>query len=151
VARKIAFMLFLVWSLFLSGLLDRTFSSPGVIQALELRSLLAEKQNQVAGLEAELRQLEEQFQHLEKNDAAIEREIRKTLGYAASDELVFDFGASVRKSRDSVQPEEDAASPRRLGDRGREGRGGQSLGLRPLQDALLPVSGRVERKLRHSL
>ena len=150
VGKKIALGLFVIWSFVLSGLFDQTLSSPGVLQALELRSLLNEKQKQVSALEAELRQLEEHYQHLDKNEAAIEREIRKTLGYAAADELVFDFGASGRKVRETMENTPEGSAPR-LGGHGGEGRGGQVLGARSLHEALLPVSGRAERKLKHSL
>ena len=148
--KKVGLALVLIWGLVLSGLFDQTLSSPGVLQALELRSMLNEKQKQVSALESELRSLEEQYQHLEKNEAAIEREIRKNLGYAAADELVFDFSSSVRKAREAGDSAAEESLPK-LGRRGPEGRGGQALGFRSLRDSLLPVSGRVERKVRHSL
>ena len=72
--RVLGYSLFALWAVVLSGIFDQTFSSPGILQALELRGLLEDKQIQVASLEGEIRALEEQIKLLEKNDIAIERE-----------------------------------------------------------------------------
>jgi cell division protein FtsB len=153
--RVVGYALFSLWAVVLSGIFEQTFSSPGVLQALELRGLLEDKQVQVASLEGEIRALEEQIRLLEKNDIAIEREIRRTLGYAASDELIYDFTASGRRQSGSGSegtPESEGAP--RLGARGRfqdseaeagpEGAGGQ-LSIAPaLKRFFLPVRAEAE-------
>lgn|GEM_PF-1078788 len=147
--RILGYSLFFIWAAVLSGVFDQTFSSPGALQALELQGLLQDKQAQVVSLEGEIRSLEEQIRLLEKNDIAIEREIRRTLGYAASDELVYDFTASGRRQGDSEEGAEPEGQPNKLGDRGRslesgsgggaEGSGGQ-LSIAPaLKRFFLPV------------
>ncbi len=141
VAKIAGMVLFSVWALVLSGLFDQTFSSPGVLQALELRSLLSEKQSQVAALEAELRSLEEQYQRLDKNEVAIEREIRKTLGYAASDEIIFDFSHAFRKEQEGAA-DHDRALPTSPPGTQDQGQGGRILGLKTLRNGVLPVAGR---------
>lgn len=80
------------WALFLSGVFASFIGSPGVIQAVRLQSLLSSKQGQIQQIQAELTTLEHQASRLEKNKAVQQREIRRVLGYAASDELIFDFG-----------------------------------------------------------
>ena len=154
--RILGYALFVVWGAVLSGLFEQTFSSPGVLQALELKGLLEQKQAQVANLEGELRGLEDQIRLLEKNDIAIEREIRRTLGYAAADELVFDFTASGRKApqnldippseapalgaRGRVQDSQGQPGAARAGQASPEGAGGR-LSITPaLKRFFLPVA-----------
>ena len=155
VGRILGYSLFFIWAVVLSGIFDQTFSSPGVLQALELRGLLEDKQVQVASLEGEIRALEEQIKLLEKNDIAIEREIRRTLGYAASDELVYDFTASRRRQGGSgAESSPEAEAPPTLGARGRieeseggvrpEGAGGQ-LSIAPaMKRFFMPVRADAE-------
>ncbi len=143
-ARMVGYSLFLIWAAVLSGLFEQTISSPGVLQALELTGLLEQKQAQVASLEAELRGLEDQIRLLEKNDIAIEREIRRTLGYAAADELVFDFTASGRRAAPAPEPAPNQVPT--LGVRGQgapagpEGAGGRLSVTPTLRRFFLPVS-----------
>ena len=92
--RKLWFWLFATWSLLLSGLLSGWIGSPGVLQAVRLSSLLDAKQDQIAKLEAEIERLETERARLHKSPLAQEREIRRVLGYAAQDEIIFDFSGS---------------------------------------------------------
>ena len=87
---KIWLMVFALWILFLSGIIR----SPGVIQAIRLNSLLDAKQTQIHGLEVQIAHMESEEGRLEKSRAEQEREIRKVLGYIASDEIVFDFSSA---------------------------------------------------------
>ena len=70
--------------------------TPGVIQALHLKKLLVLKEGQFRQLENEMQHLSEDHERLEKSRIAQEREVRKTLGYAAEDEIIFDFTAGER-------------------------------------------------------
>ena len=85
--------IFGLWAVFLSGLPAAYVDSPGIIQAVRLNRLLASKQEKVLALEAELERMEAESQRLEKSRATQEREIRRVLGYAGPDELIFDFTA----------------------------------------------------------
>lgn len=84
-------IVFGLWLLFLSGSLAGFLSTPGVLQASRLRSLLATKKLQNHQIQDELRKLQTESGLLEKNRFAQEREVRRVLGYVASDEIVFDF------------------------------------------------------------
>jgi cell division protein FtsB len=88
---------FAVWTLLLSGVLANLVGSPGIIQAFRLRSLLGAKQEQLAKLEADVARIEAEATRLTKSRAAQEREVRRTLSYAASDEIIFDFSAAERR------------------------------------------------------
>jgi cell division protein FtsB len=83
--------LFAVWGLLLSGVFANFVGSPGVIQALRLKSLLGSKQAQVEQMQNELIKLQNEAAQLDHGKAAQQREIRRVLGYAATDEIVFDF------------------------------------------------------------
>ncbi len=85
-------MIFGLWAVFLSGLFSSIVGSPGIIQAVRLRSLLQAKQAQMAKFEAEISRVERECESLEKSRVVQEREIRRVLGYAAPDEIIFDFG-----------------------------------------------------------
>jgi cell division protein FtsB len=98
--NRLWFSIFGVWFILLSGLLAHWGGSPGVLQAFRLSSLLSVKQQKVQELEAEVAQLEEESTRLEKSRVAQEREIRRTLGYAAQDELIFDFSSATRAKTD---------------------------------------------------
>lgn len=80
-----------LWLLFLSGLLANFVGSPGIVQSVRLNSLLAAKKQQVAHAQEELQKLQKEATRLEVSRVAQEKEIRKVLGYAASDEIIFDF------------------------------------------------------------
>ncbi len=88
--------IFAVWLLFLSGLPALWGGSPGFTQAIRLKALLADRTNRMAGLEAEIARIETESELLEKSRVAQEREIRRTLGYAGTDEIIFDFSSAER-------------------------------------------------------
>lgn len=83
--------LFGLWGLFLSGALANFVGSPGVIQAVRLKSLLASKQQHVVRMQDELKRLQAEAVQLDKSKVVQQREIRRILGYAAADEIIFDF------------------------------------------------------------
>ncbi len=85
------FLVFGVWLLLLSGVLSSLIRTPGVLQVFQLSRLLDKKQKELFQLEEALHQTQEEIRLLEKNKAAQRREIRKTLGYVAPDEWIFDF------------------------------------------------------------
>jgi cell division protein FtsB len=85
--------LFALWLIFLSGLLSPLLKTPGILQALRLNSILDAKQEQINRSENELLALQNDAELLEKNHIVQQREIRKVLGYAAPDELIFDFSS----------------------------------------------------------
>jgi hypothetical protein len=83
--------LFGLWILFLSGMLANFVGSPGILQAIRLKNLLESKKLQLAQAQEELRRLKTDAILLENNRFAQQREIRRVLGYAAGDEIIFDF------------------------------------------------------------
>lgn len=82
---------FALWIVFLTGIFSGWTRSPGVLQNMKLQELLDAKQSKIHALEAEIALLESEAQTLEKSKALQQREIRRVLGYAASDEIIFDF------------------------------------------------------------
>jgi cell division protein FtsB len=86
-------MAFGCWLIFLSGFLAPFVGSPGIVQAIRLHGLLDAKQDQMQHIEDQIRQLEAEALRLEKSSVVQEREIRRVLGYAAGDEIIFDFGS----------------------------------------------------------
>ncbi len=91
-----------LWTLFLSGTMASFVGSPGALQLLRLRKLLDNKRSAQLALEGDVERLEAESGRLESSKVAQEREIRRVLGYLASDELVFDFAshpASVIKNQ----------------------------------------------------
>jgi hypothetical protein len=80
-----------VWFVFLSGLLTPFLGTPGIIQALRLRHTLETKQALVSLHEDELLRLQSRIGQLQKSPVAQQVEIRRVLGYAAPNELIFDF------------------------------------------------------------
>lgn len=93
--RTIWLVLFGIWGVFLSGVLVGLGGPPGALQAIRLNGLLSSKQAQLARLEVDIGRLEAEGTRIEKNRFAQEREIRRVLGYAAQDELIFDFTADT--------------------------------------------------------
>jgi hypothetical protein len=77
-------------------LLTGFLGTPGITQAVRLRGLLHSKQAELTGLEAEIQRLDTETIRLERSRIAQEQEIRRTLGYAASDEIIFDFASAKR-------------------------------------------------------
>ena len=86
--------LFSCWLLLLTGVFASFFGPPGVLQALRLDRLLGSKKAQLNQIQTELQRLEKESHLLSHNRFAQEREVRKTLGYASSKELIFDFSTS---------------------------------------------------------
>src|SRR5271155_4946722 len=86
--------IFGVWLVLLSGLLSSFIGSPGIYQAWQLREILNSKQAQVEKSENQLMALQEDAGLLEKSKVTQQREIRRILGYAGSNELIFDFSGS---------------------------------------------------------
>lgn len=85
--------LFGLWVLLLSGLFASFVGSPGILQQVRLENLLESKKFQLSKLQRELHQLQTEATQLESNRFAQESEVRRVLGYAASDEIIFDFSA----------------------------------------------------------
>jgi len=91
---RIWLLLFGAWVLFISGVGSQFVGSPGAIQAIRLQALLNTKKQTLADLEIRVRDLEQEAVRLDKSRHVQLREIRRTLGYAAPDELIFDFSDS---------------------------------------------------------
>ena len=89
--NRIWLILFTFWLLLLSGALTRFVGSPGILQAVRLKNLLESKKAQLTLAQQELQKLEMETSELERNPQAQVREIRRVLGYARPDELIFDF------------------------------------------------------------
>jgi hypothetical protein len=85
--------IFGIWMVFLSGILNPFIGSPGMLQSMQLQRILNHKQHQIDAAENQLIALQEDSMRLEKNSLTQEREIRRVLGYAAPNELIFDFSA----------------------------------------------------------
>jgi hypothetical protein len=92
-AGRVWLGIFGIWGILLSGAFAQLVGSPGVIQGVRLSGLLETRQLQLATLETELAQLRQEAARLEGCTLAQHREIRRILGYAASDEIIFDFGS----------------------------------------------------------
>ena len=75
----------------LSGVLSSFLGSPGIYQAIQLQEILNSKQSQFDHAENDLMSLQEDSVLLEKSKIMQQREIRRILGYAAPNELIFDF------------------------------------------------------------
>ncbi len=84
-------ILFSSWLLFLSGILTTFAGSPGVLQAIRLKSLLDDKSAHLESAKLELQKLQTEIHLLENNRFAQIKEIHRVLGYTASDEIIFDF------------------------------------------------------------
>ncbi len=83
---------FSLWIVFLSGLPAYLVGSPGVLQSIRLEHLLIAKQHQLHLAELDAQKLRADAHLLENNRYAQLREIRRTLGYVAADEVVFNVG-----------------------------------------------------------
>ncbi|MBI2712695.1 MAG: hypothetical protein HYX41_07580 [Bdellovibrio sp.] len=90
---RIWIALFCTWLFILSGTVSPFFGSPGAWQALRLMDLLNTRNEKLGQLRNEIGRLQTQVSALEQSRYAQEREIRRVLGYAAPDELIFDFSA----------------------------------------------------------
>jgi hypothetical protein len=87
-------VVFAFWGLFLSGVVANFIGSPGIIQSLRLASLLQSKQQLVVQMQGDVKRLQLESVQLEKSKVVQQREIRRVLGYATSDEIIFDFAGS---------------------------------------------------------
>lgn len=85
---------FALWLILLSGVFSSLGGSPGILQSLSLRSLLAFKQDELVRIEKSIEEVDAEIERLEKNTVTQEREVRRVLGYAAEDEIIFDFSLS---------------------------------------------------------
>ena len=79
-----------MWLILISGVLPWSVA-PGIWQAIQLNSLLEQKRQRLVKIETEIVDLEREKKLLETHRPTQEREIRKVLGYAGPDEIVFDF------------------------------------------------------------
>ncbi len=93
--------IFVIWGVLLTGYVTLWESSaPGILQAVRLQSLKREKRDQMAGLERQILRMQNESERLTKNRVAQEREVRRVLGYAGQDEILFDFSSAVRVEQD---------------------------------------------------
>jgi uncharacterized protein YlxW (UPF0749 family) len=91
---KVWILTFALWGVFLTGVVANFVGSPGFIQAIRLNSLLKSKQAEVVRMQDEMKHLQSDASQLERSRVAQQREIRRVLGYAATDEIIFDFTAA---------------------------------------------------------
>jgi cell division protein FtsB len=82
---------FLLWLVLLSGALERWVGGPGLVQWLQVRSLVAETRARGEEIEFELSRLDGLRRQLESNPAVQEIEIRRVLGYLRPNEMVFEY------------------------------------------------------------
>jgi hypothetical protein len=85
--------IFGVWAFFLTGALSGLVGGPGVIQAVRLENLLHSRSARMDQIQNHISEIQSESVGLEKNPITQQREIRRVLGYAAPDELIFDFGS----------------------------------------------------------
>jgi cell division protein FtsB len=88
---------FSVWGLILTGTLASVLGNlvaPGVLQAVRLQNLLQAKTVQLEKIQAHINDLQSDAELIEKSPITQQREIRRVLGYAASDEIVFEFSSN---------------------------------------------------------
>lgn len=95
---RVWLIVFGLWLFFLSGIPAGITHAPGILQAIRLQRLLTTKETQVKKMEDEIHFLDAERIALEKSRITQEREIRRVLGYAARDEIIFDFAAAVQLS-----------------------------------------------------
>jgi hypothetical protein len=86
-----------IWGLILTGAFSSALGSlvgPGVLQAIRLQNLLHSKTVQLDQIQTQINELQSETDLLEKSTVAQQREIRRVLGYAASDEIIFEFSSN---------------------------------------------------------
>lgn len=83
-----------LWLFLLSGVISGFVGSPGALQLFRLRGFLDMKTEQLLSVQNQVKRLEMETIQLNKNPYAQEKEIRRVLGYAARDEMIFDFSTS---------------------------------------------------------
>ena len=84
-------LIFPLWLGFLSGLFPGKKIAPGIWQAMQLHAYLGQKNAELAEREASFADLDHEYRRLRDDPAVQETEVRRILGYVASDEVVFDF------------------------------------------------------------
>ncbi len=89
--HKVWFFVFGVWSFVLTGAVSSWLGSPGALQIYRLNRLLETKQTHLNKIQEEVKGLQQEAHQLEKSRVIQQREIRRVLGYAAHDEIIFDF------------------------------------------------------------
>jgi cell division protein FtsB len=93
--NRVWIALFGIWLFLLSGVTQHLGAgSPGLLQYLRLSALLQNRQTQAINTDLEITAFEIESAALEKSRVTQEREIRKTMGYVADNELIFDFSLS---------------------------------------------------------
>ena len=102
--KKLLGVILAVWLLFISGVFADHVGSPGILQSVRIHRLLDMKKDRLATAEADLEHLRNDQKNLEKNPFVQEREIRRVLGYVASDEMVFDFNQNNPNGLASTEP-----------------------------------------------
>ncbi|MGZ3689583.1 MAG: hypothetical protein ACXVBW_14870, partial [Bdellovibrionota bacterium] len=65
--------------------------APGIAQAWNLRSLLSSKKLEIERIQNDVDRLQSEAELFSQSRTVQQREIRRVLGYAAPDELIFDF------------------------------------------------------------
>jgi cell division protein FtsB len=68
--------------------------SPGLIQYVQMSTLLHERQTESQETDVEIARLDSESALLEKSSTVLEHEIRKTMGYVGENEMIFDFSLS---------------------------------------------------------
>lgn len=94
--NRVWIAVFACWLFMLSGVTQEFgLGSPGIVQYLRLNALLEDRLTQAADIDAEITRLDAESASLEKSRTVQEREIRKTMGYVAENEMIFDFSLST--------------------------------------------------------
>lgn len=89
--------IFGIWSLLLTGFFSSNSGrlggivGPGALQAIRLQNLLQAKTAQLDKIQDRINELQSEADSIEQNPVIQQREIRRVLGYAAQDEIIFDF------------------------------------------------------------
>ncbi len=92
--HKIWMSIFGIWSFVLTGAISSWVGSPGALQVLRLKHLQESKQSHLSKIQDDVRALQSEAHQLEKSRVVQQREIRRVLGYAAHDEIIFDFNSN---------------------------------------------------------
>lgn len=86
--------IFGIWGLLLTGCFSARLAGlvgPGALQAIRLQNLLQAKVDQLEKIQTRVNELQSEGDLIEQDPITQQREIRRVLGYAAQDELIFDF------------------------------------------------------------
>lgn len=91
-----------LWGVFVSGLGFQFFGAPGIKQWWALEKLQQERSAELLRLEQEIFELEKDAHRLETSAAYQEQEIRRVLGYVATDEMTFDFSLATQQIQERL-------------------------------------------------